>query len=55
MRSGFSFRSRLPVFIQLSGFTEFITLWIVISSGAGSEEYWVVPGKRKEGYCREKE
>ena len=24
-------------------------------SGGGSVEYWVVPGKRKSGYCREKE
>jgi hypothetical protein len=27
---------------------------ILRSSGLVSLEYWVLPGKRKEGYCKEK-
>jgi len=53
--SGLIFFNLLPTFIQLSGFTEFIALTIVILSGAGSDEYWVVPGNKNEGYCSEKE
>jgi hypothetical protein len=34
---------------------ELIREKMVSPSGAGSLEYWVVPGKMKEGYCREKE
>jgi hypothetical protein len=39
----------------LSGQTELITEYISTSVGAGSEEYCVVPGNKKEGYCNEKE
>src|SRR5665647_3415584 len=35
---------------QLRGFTEFIFTLIGIFLGAGSVEYCVVPGKRKDGY-----
>jgi hypothetical protein len=27
---------------------------ILRSAGLASLEYWVLPGKRKEGYCKEK-
>jgi hypothetical protein len=29
---------------------ELISVWIVTSTGGGSDEYCVVPGKKKEGY-----
>lgn len=48
--SGFSFFSSFPILIQLKGFTELILILIGIFFGAGSDEYCVVPGKRKDGY-----
>ena len=54
-RSGFILLSPYPVFIQLIGLMELIALMICKSAGAGSSEYCVVPGKRKEGYCNENE
>src|SRR5258705_11738959 len=55
MMSGFSFFKRLPIFIQLNGLMELITGFIFRLAGAGSSVYCVFPGKRKEGYCKEKE
>ena len=52
-RSGRILRSISPVRIQFSGFTEWMQTRMSRSFGAGSDEYCVVPGKRKPGYCRE--
>src|SRR6266700_1071028 len=54
-RSGISSFRRLPITSQLSGFTELIEGCISIPIGGGSEENCVLPGKRKSGYCNEKE
>jgi len=48
--SGSIFFISFPTEIQFNGFTEFIFILIGMPSGAGSEEYWVLPGKRNEGY-----
>src|ERR1700690_2354393 len=48
--SGLKFFNSFPTDNQLKGFTELIFILIEIFSGAGSVEYWVVPGKRKDGY-----
>src|SRR5215204_7528324 len=53
--SGRNFFSSFPTFIQLRGLIELIVVTIFKSSGAGSLEYCVVPGNKKEGYCNEKE
>ncbi len=53
-KSAFSFFSMRPTLIQLSGLTELMATLIFKSAGAASLLYCVVPGKRKEGYCREK-
>ena len=45
---------RKPTLIQLKGLIELITTSIVSPLGAGSDEYCVLPGKRKSGYCNEK-
>jgi hypothetical protein len=55
MISGFSFFNAAPTRNQFRGLTELILEWIFNPSGGGSDEYWVLPGNRKEGYCREKE
>src|SRR5690348_198712 len=48
--SGFHFLIWLPTLNQLIGFTELMSDWIFIPSGAGSGAYCVVPGNKKEGY-----
>ena len=53
-RSAFFFFSSRPTFIQLNGFMELTLRFMSRSSGRGSGEYCVLPGKRKEGYCRVK-
>jgi len=40
----------LPTANQFKGFTEFIFTRMSISEGAGSLEYWLVQGNKKEGY-----
>ena len=52
--SGLSFFKKRPVRSQLNGITELINALMRIFLGADSDEYCVVPGKRKPGYCNEK-
>ena len=54
MIEGFNFLNSLPTFIQFNGFTELMHTFILIFIGAGSDEYCVVPGNKKSGYCKEK-
>src|SRR5687768_11051700 len=53
--SGFSLLSCFPTLIQFNGFIELISGFTSIPSGAGSSEYCVLPGKKNDGYCSEKE
>ena len=43
-----------PDWYQLSGLTELMHWMILRSFGGSLSEYWVLPGKRKLGYCKEK-
>jgi hypothetical protein len=55
-KSGFSLRIALPTESQLNGLMELILVSICTPAGGVPEvSYCVVPGKRKEGYCKEKE
>src|SRR5690606_33098059 len=51
--SGAIFFSSLPALYQLKGLMELMRTCIFSCAGGGSEEYCVVPGKRKPGYCNE--
>ena len=53
--SGFSFFNLLPTLIQLNGLIELISERIIKPSGAGSSVYCDFPGKKRRGYCKEKE
>ena len=53
-KSGRSCLILKPTRIQLNGLIELIPIFIMTSFGAGSFEYWVLPGNSKEGYCSEK-
>ena len=48
--SGASLRSSRPTRSQLNGLQEFRRRVMRNPSGAGSEVYCVLPGKRKDGY-----
>src|SRR5687768_5639001 len=48
--SGLYFFNSFPIFIQLRGSMELMHTFILRFAGAGSDEYWVVPGNKNCGY-----
>jgi hypothetical protein len=53
INDGFSFLMRKPTLIQFKGLIELMATSMDKLDGAGSELYWVVPGNKKPGYCKE--
>ena len=53
IKSGFSRCNLSPILIQLKGLIEFIQTSIFTLLGFGSVVYWLFPGNKMEGYCKE--
>jgi hypothetical protein len=54
IQSGANRFNSLPTLSQFSGLMVLMDSLILRSAGLASLEYWVLPGKRKDGYCKEK-
>jgi hypothetical protein len=53
IKSGANFFNSLPTLIQFKGLIVLTASLIMRSVGLASVEYWVFPGNKKEGYCKE--
>ena len=53
--SGFNLLIFLETENQFKGFIELISDLILILEGGSPSSYWVVPGNKNAGYCKEKE